>query len=458
MFYLPLSYESCSLNLFKRIRHWPYPIWLDSCRDQNTTGRYDILTAQPQWRLIHQNNCFYLHQENKISQIIEPNLFKIIIETFNAWCSLYSVDLKSSDEATPLPGLFGYLGYKFNHSIEKIISTKTQDIPLPDAYLGFYPWCLVVDHDKKSTLLISLLDNDSTQTIYQQLQQPLIEPCIEKIAEQDFSLTRAYQANLTQAEYFSAFNKIKNYLQQGDCYQINFAQRFQASYVGDPFFAYQRNRQTMPAPYSAFIQLPEGSILCHSPEHFITVNHQQVKTSPIKGTAAKQSDHHLDQQVQKKLLASEKNRAENIMIVDLLRNDLGKVCAANSIQVEELCALKTFSHLHHLISTVSGTLPSNTSALNLLQACFPGGSITGAPKHRAMQIIDELEPHRRSVYCGSIIHFGINQGLNSNITIRTQVACDHQIYAWAGGGIVADSTAEEEYEESFIKIRPLLIN
>lgn len=436
MLYLPLTYPSNSADLFKRIRHWPYPLWLDSCHDQGTQGRYDILTAQP---------------EKYISSPTAPKeLIALITEQLiKPYQHFFSYD-KEQDSHTPMPGLFGYLSYESNHESENIASKKPQDISLPLLFLGFYPWCIVVDHQKQKTWLASLLDNDITQNIYRHLITS--SPPTAK----EFSLTEPYHSNLTQADYFSAFDKIQTYLHQGDCYQVNFAQRFKASYQGDPLSAYQRNRAMMPAPYSAFMQLPEGSILCHSPEHFIQVEKQQVKTSPIKGTAEKHKNPKVDICIQQELMRSEKNHAENLMIVDLLRNDLGKVCEIGSVAVEALCELHTFSHVHHLVSIITGKLPENTSPLVLLQACFPGGSITGAPKHRAMEIIDELEPHSRSIYCGNIIHLGINNRLESNLMIRTQVTHGENIYAWAGGGIVADSTAEKEYEESFIKIRPLI--
>ncbi len=441
MLCLPLIYHANNADLFQSIRHWPYPLWLDSCHDQGTQGRYDILTAQP---------------ENYFSSSIAPdNLTEIINKHLLIHYKVYFSHQAELDSAIPMPGLFGYLSYEANHSAEKIDVHKDKNITLPILFLGFYPWCIVVDHQQQKTWLASLLNQDITQEIFKQITNANISSQLDH--EIPFCITEQYQSNLTQNEYFSAFHKIQNYLYQGDCYQVNFAQRFQASYQGDPFIAYQRNRKVMPAPYSAFLQLPEGCILCHSPEHFIRVNDQCVETSPIKGTAAKQMNEQADQLAQQQLLDSEKNHAENLMIVDLLRNDLGKVCEIGSVQVETLCELKTFSHVHHLISTITGKLARNISPLDLLQACFPGGSITGAPKHRAMEIINELEPHRRSIYCGSMIHLGINHRLDSNIMIRTQVTHEGKIYAWAGGGIVADSQAEEEYEESFVKVRPLLI-
>jgi para-aminobenzoate synthetase component 1 len=226
------------------------------------------------------------------------------------------------------------------------------------------------------------------------------------------------------------------------------------SFSGNTWDLYQTLRVKNPAPFSAYIPLPKGAILSCSPERFITVNQRQVNTMPIKGTAKREQDPILDKLAADNLLLSEKNHAENIMIVDLMRNDLGKDCITGSVQVTKLCELQSFTNVHHLVSTVRGELRADKQALDILRDCFPGGSITGAPKIRAMEIIDNCEPHRRHIYCGSIGYIDLNGNMDTNIAIRTAVVADNHLYFWGGGGIVKDSTASQEYQETLDKVQP----
>lgn len=213
-----------------------------------------------------------------------------------------------------------------------------------------------------------------------------------------------------------------------------------------------RLRQQNPAPFAAFLHTPEAQILSTSPERFLALHDGQVETKPIKGTRPRcLQDAAQDAAIAQELLNSNKDRAENVMIVDLLRNDLSKVCELGSVRVPHLFALESFARVHHLVSTVTGRLAANKTALDLLRACFPGGSITGAPKLRAMQIIEELEPQRRGVYCGSIGYVGFDGQMDSNIAIRTLIYAQAQLRFWVGGGIVADSHMDAEYAETFAK-------
>lgn len=273
---------------------------------------------------------------------------------------------------------------------------------------------------------------------------------------QPFRLTSDWQSNLSQQEYTDRFDAIQRYLRAGDCYQINLTQRFQAEYLGDEWQAYCQLSQMNQAPFSAFMRLPQAAILSLSPERFLALNQQQVETKPIKGTRPRFIDPIADQASIKELLQSPKDRAENLMIVDLLRNDIGRVCKPGTVRVPKLFDVESFKAVHHMVSTVTGTLADEYSATELLQACFPGGSITGAPKIRAMQIIEELEPHRRSAYCGSMFYLSRHGRMDSSITIRTLIAWQHQLYVWAGGGIVADSDAKAEYQETFDKLAKIL--
>jgi para-aminobenzoate synthetase component 1 len=263
---------------------------------------------------------------------------------------------------------------------------------------------------------------------------------------------------MSRQQYASAFARAQQYIQAGDCYQINLAQRFSSRFQGDPWQAYRQLREVAAAPFSAYMQHDDMALMSLSPERFLKVDGSTVTTSPIKGTIGRGNDAQSDQQLAKQLLLSEKDRAENLMIVDLLRNDLGKSCKPGSIKVEQLFELQSFETVHHLVSTITGELDSGQHALDLLAACFPGGSITGAPKIRAMEIIEQLEPDRRAVYCGSIGYISYDGQMDTNIAIRTFLCEQHSIHCWAGGGIVADSRCEAEYQECLSKIARFMKN
>jgi len=262
-------------------------------------------------------------------------------------------------------------------------------------------------------------------------------------------------SNMNDAGYAARFRRVQDYVQSGDCYQINLARRFSVRAAGDPWTAYRELRSRNPAPFAAFLNTPPVRVLCSSPERFLRVEGDRAETCPIKGTRPRSSDPEEDRRRRDELALSVKDRAENLMIVDLLRNDLGRSCAVGSVRVPSLFAVHSFAGVHHLVSRVTGRLAPGQDALSVLRGCFPGGSITGAPKIRAMEIIEELEGERRSVYCGSVFHLGFDGRLDSNIAIRTMIHNGEELRFWAGGGIVADSSCAGEAEEISLKARAM---
>jgi para-aminobenzoate synthetase component 1 len=271
-----------------------------------------------------------------------------------------------------------------------------------------------------------------------------------------FTLGQPFHNDMSEAQYRHAFARIKDYIDAGDCYQVNLTQRFSSSFSGHPFTAYRQLRQTTGKPFSAFLSWDDKALLSLSPERFLRVQNHHVTTQPIKGTRPRSSDRDEDRRLADALKTSEKDLAENLMIVDLLRNDLGTVCQFGSIQVEKLFELQQFDNVFHLVSTISGRLCDDISGLQVLEKCFPGGSITGAPKLRAMEIIEELETHRRDAYCGTVLYRDFDGRLDCNLTIRSLLCSQQDIFCWAGGGIVADSEADQEYAECFDKIYSLI--
>jgi para-aminobenzoate synthetase component 1 len=323
--------------------------------------------------------------------------------------------------------------------------------------VGRYLWAVVIDHQLQRSCLMHhpKVNETSLQQVQQRLAQNLTADSVRQA--HPFVLTTAFVSNMDRATYGQALNRIDDYIHAGDCYQINFTQRFSATCSGDPWLAYRALRKTAPTPFAAFLESNDGTILSLSPERFLEASREgKVETRPIKGTRPRATNTDEDQYLAQQLLQSPKDRAENLMIVDLLRNDLSKSCLPGSVNVPELFSIEHYPNVHHMVSSVCGILRPGVTAVQLLRDCFPGGSITGAPKIRAMEIIDELEPQRRSIYCGSIGYISACGTMDTSITIRTLLVQKDRIYCWAGGGIVADSDIDDEYQESYNKVNNLL--
>lgn len=347
----------------------------------------------------------------------------------------------------PLPGWFGYLGY----DIETITSPKKPPIEelnrIPSACLGFFP-CVIAEFPTHVEMRYL--------SVYESTAQEVINALKTVPHKTPFQLEKPFQQDSTKAYYTAALHKIAKYIHDGDCYQVNFAHRFSTKGSGEVYSAYERIFQTMESPFSGFVQHPKGCILSFSPEQFLALESGNVSTSPIKGTRPRGNTTQQDQNNKLALQSSAKDQAENLMIVDLLRNDVSKVAELGSVSVPQLFNIETFTHVHHLVSKVQAKLRKDCNAVDLFEACFPGGSITGAPKRRAREIIAELEPYPRSVYCGSLFYSDIYGRLQSNILIRTVLMEGNRLYCWGGGGIVADSDCEEEYQETLHKVGLLM--
>lgn len=443
MHHKQLNYHSNNTLLFNQLAKLSYAIWLDS----SNKSRYDIISACPSRLLTTHGNLTTVINDQQEALITDEDPLSLA----KSWLD----GQKSSPITQTLPfstGVMGYLGYDLGYRLLGITPRKKTELRLPDAVIGYYPWSIVVDHELQSTQLISELPLDHPDTIR-------ILKLLKESAKhyEPFELSAEFSVNMTQQQYTQSIQKIKQHLTAGDCYQVNFSQCFSAPFTGSPWQAYQQLRQQTQTPMSAFMHLPYGDLLSFSPERFLKIKQNgQVITQPIKGTRPRYQDKTQDDAAKQALINSEKDRAENLMIVDLMRNDLGKCCQPGSIEVPNLFDIKSFNNVHHLVSTITAQLENDQHALDLLKHCFPGGSITGAPKHRVMQIIDSLEPQHRSVYCGSFFYCD-NQGkLDSNIAIRTLMCNQGKIYCSSGGGIVIDSSAEEEYQESCVKVKNLL--
>lgn len=438
---LPYTREAV-LTLFAPLAQRPWAMLLHSGFADHPHNRFDILVAEPRATLTTRGGNTEIQQDDACHHSAEDPflLLQQQIDALNLH-PLLNGDLPFQG------GALGLFGYDLGRRIEALPQLAQADTKLPDMAVGIYDWALIADHQLQRLTLLSYGD-------VEQRWQWLNQQCV--VPQPPFTLTGNWQANMTRQQYGEKFRRIQNYLRSGDCYQINLAQRFAAPYQGDEWQAFQQLSASNRAPFSAFLRLPENAVLSVSPERFLWLADRQIQTRPIKGTLPRLGDATQDAEQAQKLANSPKDRAENLMIVDLLRNDIGRVAEPGSVKVPELFVVEPFPAVHHLVSTITATLPASRSATELLRACFPGGSITGAPKVRAMEIIEELEPHRRNAYCGSIGYLSVCGTMDTNITIRTLIAENGRITCSAGGGIVADSQEQAEYQETFDKVGHIL--
>lgn len=439
-----LPYFPDSSLLFSAIAQRPWSVFLDSGYPYSTQGRYDIIAADPICTLVTHGDKTIITRDD-LTYISVQDPFSLVKEQLLP-------ELTGFAELPFTGGAIGYFSYDLARRLENL-SVIAEDAELiAEMAVGIYQWALIVDHQEQQSFLVG---HDCQEGLWQDLIIQFSQ-LSELKAPAAFTVLSNISSNMTQAAYTQAFDRIKYYLKEGDCYQVNLTQRFVANCKGEPWTAYQKLREQNAAPFSCYLNLPEVQILSSSPERFLKLTQGQVETKPIKGTRPRKQDELEDQQQIASLEASAKDRAENLMIVDLLRNDISKTCIKGSVKVPVIFEVESYATVHHLVSTITGTLTEDQHACDLLKSCFPGGSITGAPKIRSMEIIEELEPHRRGVYCGAIGYIGFNGNMDTNIAIRTLVHANNTIRCWAGGGIVHDSVAEDEYQESFDKAAAML--
>ena len=441
-----LPYRADSAALFETVADLPWAVFLDSGGHHLTQSRYDIIAAEPHTTLVTRGKLTEIRSD-AIELSREDPL--VLLRQYLEFDPAAACDLPFTG------GALGYFSYDLGRRFERLPAFAEDAEKMPEMAVGIYDWAVVVDHLDKRSWLVAQGRRADTKARWTELVARFSAEPVER-ARVPFRITAPLASNLARERYATAFRRVLDYIHAGDCYQINLAQRFAAPAAGDPWLAYQALRVINPAPYAAYLNTPHGQILSASPERFLKLERGSVETKPIKGTRPRAGHPRVDAELAAELKASEKDRAENVMIVDLLRNDLSKNCELGSVKVTKLFEVESFATVHHLVSTVTGTLRQGRDALDLLRGCFPGGSITGAPKLRAMQIIEELEPDRRGVYCGAIGYIGCDGNMDLNIAIRTLVYAGGTIRFWAGGGIVADSRLEDEYQETFDKAAAML--
>ncbi len=437
----------------------PFSFFLDSGMDPHKLGRYSFMGSDPFLVLRSRGDNVTLIKEGK-EEVRKGNPFDILSELLKT----YTLD--GSQVSVPFAGgAVGYFSYDLCHFIERLPTRAVDDLQLPECYLAFYDAAVAFDHLENKTYIVSNGFPEPNEKKRLRRAEDRLRELRSRVllaAPPAFIPPpapvrgNALKANFTHEGYLEAVAKAREFICAGDIFQVNLSQRFDTDLNMPPYDLYQKLRKINPAPFANYFNFDGVSIVGASPERFLKVRGNWVETRPIKGTKPRGKTPEEDRALAESLLKSVKDRAENIMIVDLERNDIGRVCRYGTVKVTELAILETYPTVFHLTSTVVGQLREGQDRVGLLKATFPGGSITGAPKVRAMEIIDELEPTRRSVYTGSLGYLSFGGDMDLDIVIRTVNIKDGRAYFQVGGAIVYDSEPESEYIETLDKGRALM--
>jgi para-aminobenzoate synthetase component 1 len=469
-------------SLAEQLRSLPGMVLLRSGTFDSPQARYSFVAARPflMFRSFG-SRCEITRHSSPVTRHIQFGNPWQILDALLARCEL----LDEIDLPFPLGGCFGYWGYDLKNFVEpKLPRRAVNDLELPDCHAGFYDSLVVFDHRLGKTFVVSTgLAADGSRSEKRAVEQmefwqsalttgvagragsllaihPSLLPAVERTlahGRRARSDGPHLQSNLSRVDFLAAVERVQRYIRAGDIYQVNLSQRLSTPCDISGWELFQRLGAVSPAPFSAFMDCDVGrrpgrfQIASSSPELFLRLSGSHIQTRPIKGTRPRDTDPTRDAQLAYELQTSAKELAELVMITDLLRNDLGKVCEYGSVQTPDLARLERFAQVQHLVSTVEGRLRAEVTHLAALASCFPGGSITGAPKFRAMEIIDELEPLARGPYTGALGYLGFNRESQLNIIIRTAICKDGLAHFSVGAGIVADSNPAAEYEETLAK-------
>ncbi|MBM3156680.1 MAG: aminodeoxychorismate synthase component I [Chloroflexi bacterium] len=449
-------------HAFEAFKDKPFSFFLDSGMDPQRLGRYSFMGSDPFLVLRSRGREITLIRPEG-TEVVSGNPFDVLGELLREY------RIEGNHSKLPfLGGAVGYLSYDLSHFIEKLPSRAIDDLQLPECYFGFYDAIVAFDHLESKAYIVSTgfpevsskRPGKAEARLEEKKQMLARAPRPEEDRDSYFNNTPGnrvnLRANFTHEGYLAAVQKAREYIIAGDIFQVNLSQRFEADLPIPPYELYRRLRKINPAPFASYLNFDGITVVSASPERFLRLQGDFVETRPIKGTRPRGKDTAADERLAQELLDSFKDRAEHVMIVDLERNDIGRVCRFGTVRVSELMALEKYATVYHLTSTVKGRLRPGKDAIDLLKATFPGGSITGAPKVRAMEIIDELEPTRRSVYTGSIGYLSFNGDIDLNIVIRTILVKGKKAYFQVGGAVVYDSDPEGEYVETLDKAKALI--
>lgn len=428
-----LTYTDNVALHYQHFTHLPGFVLLEST--DRVRGRYDILSAHP---------YDYVAINKKSS--LQKTIFSVLQE-----------QIPSHDYGLDLPfqgGAIGFFSYDLACEQANIVSTVQKSLDdMPIMHVGLYDWAIIVDHALQKITLFAAFCQPETEHIVMDM---LARWHDKRLIPLKYALDGAFMPLVAKSDWQDAFYAIHQDLQRGRCYQVNLTQPFNAPYHGDAWAIYTAIKAYNPVPFSAFIRLDKADILSFSPERFMQMDNHQLLASPIKGTSPRSIDKYQDHLLRDALYYSEKNRIENVMIVDLMRNDFGKIARPGSVKVNSLFDIESYTAVHHMVSHISAWCRLDISLWQAFEACFPGGSITGAPKLESMRVIAEQESFARGVYCGNIGYFSCHGRFDTSIAIRTITATNGILHMAAGGAIVMDSECNDEYQECFTKIAGIL--
>lgn len=436
-----INTELNSFEIFTIFKDEKDSFILDSSMDPNKLGRYSFISSNPFKVLKYKNN-----EENPLNNLQDE---------------LKKYKVKNNTHLPFVGGAVGYLSYDLANYLEKLPRTAKDDTNVYELYFGLYNYVIVIDHlEGKTYIATPDLDIEKEIIILNLVEEKIKDAelrgidniCYEEKNVESIKL----KSNFTKEEFKNAVKKVQNYIKQGDIYQVNLTQRFSGKTSLSSYELYRDLRRISSAPFGAYLNFERYNILSNSPERFIKCINNKIETRPIKGTRPRGRNKEEDVKLQEELRNSEKDRAELLMIVDLERNDIGRISKIGSVYVPELFVIESYANVNHLVATVIGEIEENKDCIDVIKSTFPGGSITGAPKIRAMEIIDELEPTQRNVYTGSIGYIGFNGDMDLNIAIRTIVKEDDNIYFQVGGGMTWDSNPDDEYQESLDKAKSIM--
>ena len=433
-------------DIFDTLQDYPNLFFLDSALQNKKIGRFSFLGCEPFLVFKSKRDSVILEHSDGKRESFKANPFLALKDIFKKYrCEKPNRDLPFTS------GGVGYFSYDMKNFIEDLPDISSDDLGLPDCVMGFYDTVVIYDHLKNATYIAGP-SSERLNEFKDKIQKKAF--CKKDFLE--IAPTRL-KSNFSRSDYIKTIKKAKQYIKKGDIYQVNISQRFEADLKIKPSRLYSKLRAISPAPFASYLGFDDVAILSSSPERFLMKRGDYIETRPIKGTRPRGKDRQSDLLLGRELKRSVKDNAEHIMIVDLERNDLGRICDYGSIMPTESAILEKYSNVYHLVSTVSGRLQRGADPIDCLLASFPGGSITGAPKVRSMEIIEELEPVKRSIYTGAIGYISFAGDMDLSIAIRTLLAKKDKVYFSVGGGIVADSDPEEEYQETLDKAQGLML-